>query len=239
MRPWSRLPTWWYRDDTRGLQRLHGGARAGQSQAALRVYLGACVIERPTDSFEVVASLSALERVTHLSRPMVSRGLALAADLGFIRVTRGGPTTASRIQLVCPEAEEGKAGGWAKLPNEEVANRLSRIPHRGIGGLTALKIYATLIAARPNDSAVVALRHVTLRDKTGAQPRDIRRGLNLLAIEGLVDVNTEDPAVRWGPEDERSRQAQRYRLAGRFETRRGDLRQPSPSAAVDLADVLS
>jgi hypothetical protein len=82
--------------------------------------------------------------------------------------------------------------------------------------LVALKVYATLVAARPNDSAVAQLRHVTLREKTGAQAVDIRRAITILGNEGLVEVNQEDPALRWEADNPRAKTAQRYRIAGRL-----------------------
>ena len=237
MRPWAKLPTWWYREDY-GLQQLLGGKQAGESQAALRVYLAAAILdERPVDSFEVVASLSRLEDVTGLSRPTVTKGLDRAEEAKLIRITRGGPTAASKIQLVCPEHEQEQAGGWAKLPGPEVLKRVPEIPHRGVGGLTALKIYATLIAARPNDDPVVKLRHMTLRAKTGVQSRDVRRGITLLGNVGLIDVNSEDPAFRWGLDNEQGRQAHRYLLHGKFDTRRGQLAIATPNPASSLTNL--
>lgn len=109
MKPWARLPTWWYRDEN-GLKGLRGGASASDSQAALRVYLGVAAIDRPANTFEVTASLSDLEAATDLSRPTVIRGLEAAENHGLIRVQRGSPTRASVISLVSPEAEAGRPG---------------------------------------------------------------------------------------------------------------------------------
>ncbi len=222
MKPWGRIPTWWYRDEN-GLDRLRGGSAASDSQAALRVYLAAAAIERPADTFEITASLSALEDATDLSRPTVVRGLRVAESHGLIRLQRGGPTSTSVISLVCPEAEEGRPGGWAKLPRPEVLRRIPRVSRRGAAGLVALKVYATLVAARPNDSAVAQLRHVTLREKTGAQAVDIRRAITILGNEGLVEVNQEDPALRWEADNPRAKTAQRYRIAGRLDAPKGRL----------------
>jgi len=176
--------------------------------------MGVAVLDQREEEFIVRASLTDLEEVTGLSRPMVVRGVEAAAEFGFFTVKRGGPVSASRFTLSCPQAEAGQAGGWAKLPRPEVIQRVPQIPHRGAGGLIALKIYLTLIAARPNNSLVSQLRHVTLRSKTGAQTRDLRRAISILGNEGLVDVNYEDPEVRWGTVGKEGRQAQRYILRG-------------------------
>lgn len=232
MRPWNSLPTWWYRSEEPGLVKLLGGARSGDSQAALRVVLGiASSDERPIGTFRVGLSLSELQDSSQLSRPKVLAGVALAQEHGFIRVERGGPTARNTYELVCPEFEAGESGGWAKMPNAEVLTRIPRLPHRGARALVALKVYMTLLAARQKGSAVVPLRHVTLREKTGAQPTDIRRAISMLAAEGLIDVNTEDPAERWQPADDRHRRAQRYHLVGKFADTRTRSNSVSPNGA--------
>lgn len=228
MKPWAKLPTWWYRDNERGLHCLRGGAQAGTSQSALRVTLGLAAIDVRDSDFSLTASLSQIQEATGLSRPMVIRGITRAGELGFIEVTRGTFTHASKYLLRCPEAEAGKAGGWAAMPRPEVLRRLPHIPHRGVGGLVAIKIYMTLLAARPNHSNACPLRHTTLRDKTGAQPRDIRKAITMLGNEGLIDVNYEDPAVRWGADSDQGREAQRYFIRGNLATPRKGSTAPSP-----------
>jgi len=227
VKPWSKVPTWWYRAPPTpypelgvvdGLMlssvfaRLRGGNQAGASQAALRVVLGLASADRKADTFEVVASLDDLEKLTELSRSMVLKGIALAVKHGFITYTPGRPREKSRFLLL--QAEGDGAGGWAKLPNEQTRTRIPKIPHRGDVGLAALKIYLTLLAARPNDNTVLALRHETLRFKTGCQTKHVRAAISLLANEGLIHVIREedpiDPAYK----------AQQYQICGKLDAPR-------------------
>lgn len=209
MRPWSKLPSWWFRPGQEALISLEGGQQAGTSQAALRVYLGLAAAERAdAASFEVQASFSDLEHMTRLSRVMVQRGIRRAVEAGLITYQPGGRRTRSTFELV--RLGEGP-GGWAKLPRREVQERVPRLPHRGAGALVALKLYLILVAGRHNDNSVVALKHVTLREKSGAQTNQIRAGISLLANEGLIHVITETGD---------GHAVQKYHLVGRLEAPR-------------------
>lgn len=210
MRPWSKLPSWWFRPGEEALIKLEGGRQAGASQAALRVYLGLVAAERKEAAgFDVQASLSNLEDLTKLSRVMVLRGIMRAKEAGLITYAPGGRRTPSTFELVRPD--DG-AGGWAKLPRQEVLNRVPRLPHRGATALVALKLYLILLAGRHNDNTVVALKHQTLREKSGAQTNQIRSAISLLANEGLIHVIVEDTG-----EDYR---VQKYQIVGRLDAPR-------------------
>lgn len=210
MRPWSKLPSWWFRPGEEALIGLKGGQQAGESQAALRVYLGLSSAERADPAgFDVQASLSELEDLTHLSRVMVLRGINRAVEAGLITYAPGGPQVSSTFQLVRPD--EG-SGGWAKMPIREVRERVPQLPHRGANALVALKLYLILLAGRSNTNTVVALKHTTMRDKSGAQPNQIRTGISLLANTGLIHVITETT--------DGEHQVQRYQLVGRLEAPR-------------------
>lgn len=214
MRPWSKFPTWWYRDLEGGLPLLVGGTKAGASQAALRVLLALGAADRPADSFISEVSLSDLEDLTTLSRSMVVKGIQGAVAHRLISYKAGRQGTKSRFELL--RADNDNLGGWAKLPIEPVRTRIPRITHRGDVALAALKIYLTLIAARPNNNLVVGLRHDTLRLKAGCQTRHVRSAISLLANEGLLHVVQEE-----GGGDVSGRyQAQRYAITGRLEAPR-------------------
>lgn len=191
--------------------KLQGGQKAGASQAVLRVLLALGAADRPVGSFDCMASLSDLQDLTGLSRSMVLKGIRGAVENGLIEYQPGKQGEKSRFVLVHPEGDG--AGGWAKLPIDKVRACIPRIPHRGAMALTALKIYLTLIAARPKDNAVVSLRHDTLRFKTGCQPHQVRAAISLLANEGLIHVIKEAEA-----DDGTGRyRAQQYLITGRLE----------------------
>lgn len=211
MRPWAKLPSWWFRPGDEALISLEGGQRAGTSQAALRVYLGLGAAERAdATNFDVRASLSDLEDLTQLSRVMAQRGIHRAVEAGLITYAPGDRRTPSLFSLV--RAEGDGAGRWAKLPRQEVIDRVPTLPHRGANPLVALKLYLILLAGRPNDNTVVALKHKTLRDKSGAQTNQIRAGISLLAAAGLIHVITENIGDDY--------RVQRYQLTGKLEAPR-------------------
>ncbi|MEA9813178.1 hypothetical protein VDF77_18285 [Xanthomonas campestris pv. raphani] len=158
-------------------------------------------------------SLDQLEELTKLSRSMVLKGITTAVAHGLIAYVPGKPRTKSTFTLL-QGSEESSAGGWAKLPNAQVRERIPKIPHRGDVGLTALKIYLTLIAARPSKNTVVSLRHDTMRLKTGCQPHHVRSALSLLALAGLIQVLREDDSD--GPRY----RAQQYQICGNLEAPR-------------------
>jgi len=210
MRPWSKLPSWWFRPGEEALIELEGGQQAGISQAALRVYLGLAAAERKDAAgFEVQASFSNLEDLTHLSRVMVLRGIHRASLAGLITYTPGGRRIPSTFELVRPD--DG-AGGWAKLPRREVLERVPRLPHRGANALIALKLYLILLAGRHNDNTVVALKHLTLREKSGAQTNQIRSAISLLANEGLIHVIADDTGDDY--------RVQKYQIVGKLDAPR-------------------
>ncbi|MCD9098066.1 hypothetical protein [Luteimonas fraxinea] len=218
MRPWSKLPSWWFKPGDEALVSLQGGQFAGTSQAALRVYLGLAAAERKdAASFEVEASLSHLEELTQLSRVMVLRGIHRGVEAGLLAYAPGNRKAASNFTLV--RADEG-AGGWAKLPRRQVIERIPKLPHRGVSALVALKLYLILLAGRHNNNAVVALQHKTLRDKSGAQANQIRAGISLLAAAGLIHVVTEDIGADY--------QVQRYQIVGQLEAPRRWNETPKP-----------
>lgn len=210
------LPTWWYRPGAEALVALRGGAQAGVSQAALRVYIALAATPHPNreaGSYLVHTTVSALEDLTGLSRSMVLKGICRAVEAQLIAYEPGDRRHPSTFTLL--RQGEQSAGGWAKLPMKQVHEKVPRLPHRGTAALAALKIYLTLIAARPNDNTVVGIRHSTLRLKTGCQTNQVRAAISMLANEGLVHVITEAPSDEHGND-----RAQRYQLIGRLDAPR-------------------
>lgn len=188
---------------------LRGGTGAGHSQAALRVLMGIAACDRPAMQLDARLSLDELQDLTLLSRSMVLHGIRLAEASAFIAYSPGKPRTKSHFTLL--QGDTPGAGGWAMLPNEQVRTRIPRIPHRGDVALAALKIYLTLVAARPNKNLVVRLRHDTLRDKTGCQARHVRSAISLLANEGLIHVLADDE------DGGQARPVQQYQICGKLD----------------------
>lgn len=191
MKHWETLPTWWNRQDPCPLIGLQGGNHAGTSQAALRVLLALAVSDRDKATYDVWSTLDELEELTGMSRNLVLRGIKRASDAGLIAYEAGGPRQKSHFHLTHPELAADTAGGWAKIPVEQVRKRMREIPMRGQAPLVSLKIYMLLLANRPNDNAVVRLSHERIQYKTGSQTRTIRSALSLLANVGLIHIIKE------------------------------------------------
>ena len=153
---------------------------------------------------------------------MVQRGIQRSVQAGLITYHPGSRRSGSTFELV---RQDDGAGGWAKLPRQEVLERVPRLPHRGSSALIALKLYLILVAGRHNDNSVVALKHITLREKSGAQTNQIRTGISLLANEGLIQVNSETGD---------GYAVQKYHLAGQLEARR----QWATAAPLNSASLL-
>jgi len=217
VKTWSKLPTFWYAQQPDVIPSFTGGAEAGRSQAGLRVLLALAAADRPASSYAVIASLTDLEEWTDLSRSMVLAGIRRAVVAGLITYEPGKQRAKSKFSLINPSES---AGGWAKLPLEQVREGTCRIPHRGDVALTALKIYLILIAARSNDNCVVSLRHETIRSKTGCQTRHLRAAISLLANAGLIhvinDFDLDEPTSMKASQY----RVQRYLIKGRLDAPR-------------------
>ena len=86
-RRFSKCPTWWVRNDDLGLKKFSGGKNAGTSISALKCILGISVsIDFWTRKAKL--SVSDLEALTGLSRPMVIRGLKELVELGIVVVDK-------------------------------------------------------------------------------------------------------------------------------------------------------
>jgi|SRR5690554_1348892 len=176
---WSALPTGRLREV--GIKSFPGGAQTGRSIAALKVLLGIALLA-DFKSRKIQTSLSDLEALTGLSRPMVIRGTEFLEDEGFIAVKRA---HTNEYELLCPENDPY----WAKLPTDLLRKNLSELPNRGMAVLAALKTYVLLISLRPNTSNEIAVTHKRIREETGIQPLHVRRALDVLFNHALISVS--------------------------------------------------
>lgn len=174
----AALPSWWFREGN-GVKIFEGGSQAGESIAALKVMISICLLMN-YHSKKAKNSLSDLEKLSGLSRPMVVKGIAALERQELIKVDRTGHI--SEYELL----ENADDKNFAKLPYERFRTRLAGLPNRGDVALGALKIYLTLAAIRPNNSADVAFGHENLRIYTGMQKRRIRPALDVLYSHNLI-----------------------------------------------------
>ncbi len=188
-RRFGKCPTWWVRDEQVGIQRFVGGKNAGSSISALKCILG---ISTSIDFWTRKAklSISDLEALTGLSRPMVIRGLKGLVDLGIIKVDK--TAHVHEYELTEPASDKG----WGKIPYERVRKQLPEMPNRGVIPLTALKIYLMLISLRSNESDSIPISYDTLLTYLGCQRAHIRPALDILYSHTLVRITLEGTDAR-------------------------------------------
>lgn len=192
MARWSALPTWWVRGQ--GISLFVGGDQAGRSIAAIKVLIAISLLAN-FNSHRARNSLSDLERLTGLSRPMVIAGIADLELKELLLVDRSGHV--NEYELIVPENDRN----WGKMPYETLRRHLAEISNRGAITLAALKIYLLLVSWRPNQSLTIAIGHEKIRDETGIQTRHVRPAIDILLNHTLVrlSVNEENaPGDRKG-----------------------------------------
>lgn len=186
MARWSALPTWWLREE--GLGIFTGGSQAGRSIAALKVLMAIALLAN-FNSRKARNSLSDLETLTGLSRPMVIRGVADLEDKGLLLVDRSGHV--NEYELAVP----GDDRNWGKMPYETLRRNLAEISNRGAITLGALKIYLLLVSWRPNQSLSIAIGHGKIRDETGIQARHVRPALDVLLNHTLIRLSINEGRI--------------------------------------------
>jgi DNA-binding transcriptional ArsR family regulator len=183
MERWAAFPTWWVRSGM--LKNLNAAAdTTGAHVAALKVYLAIAI---SADFFDLSAEVSVtrLELLTDLSRPMVTRAIKLLEEMGVLSVDRSGYRNVYRLL----QAEDQKH--WMRIPVSVARLRLKELPNGTAVGLAALKLYLVLLTVRPRGSHQTPISHRKLQKYTGVRPNMISRGLSLLAIHGLMRYASE------------------------------------------------
>lgn len=187
----ARCPTWWVREEILKTG-FKGGKHTGESIAGLK-----CIIAISHHvnfhTLEAELSYSSLEKLTGLSRPMVSKGLELIKTLGLVEIEHG---YRNKYKLI---EGRGDDDHWAKLPVDYLKRELPEIPNRGKVTLFALKFYIQLLADRPNTVNVMHMTYDTIRAKVGTQQRDIKPSIDILFNHNLISVfKSEDPEIGGG-----------------------------------------
>lgn len=183
MAKWSAVRTWWIRD--LGLSTFIGGQQTGASIAALKVLMAVALMADFRTS-KARNSLSDLEKLTGLSKPMVLRGIQELEQKAILRVDRSGHV--SEYEMTVAQKDEY----WCKLPYDLLRKQLPEITNRGVVTLSALKIYFLLASIRPNDSASVPIKHEKLREETGIQTRHVRPALDILINHSLIRLSVNE-----------------------------------------------
>jgi hypothetical protein len=184
-RKFSKCPTWWVRDPEQNLSKFVGGKSSGCGIAALK-----CLIALSSSidfwTRQAKLSLSDLEKLTGLSRPMVIRGLGRLVEAGIVLVDKTNHVHVYEL------TEKTGDSYWAKIPFDRVRKHLPEIGNRGEVYLTALKIYLVLVSIRPNESDSVAIGYEKIRDYVGCQRSKIRPALDVLYSHTLIRIAQSD-----------------------------------------------
>lgn len=181
-RKWFRFSTGWIR--VGDMSNFKGGQQSGESLAALKCLIA---MSRHSDFYSrlAVISLTDLQSLTGLSRPMVIKGIRFLESRSFVKRSLEGFTTTYFVDVKVLLSDNK----WAKLPFDMVGKALPFLPNRGSGGLAALKIYLYLASIRPNNDQVIYAKYETIRQGTNIQQKHVRIGLDLLIEHNLLRVS--------------------------------------------------
>lgn len=179
MKKFGQLPIWWIKN---GL--LHNVFRAddiGGGIAAMKCLLALSVnIDFYSRTAQI--SLTDLEDLTGLSRPMITKGLKKLEENNIVRIDREPFINIYELTIQNNDSQ------WAKTPVDSVKNHLRTISNRGMAPFVALKIYILLLSYRYRANTAVKLSHGTMRDRTGVQTNQIRFGLDVLYCSRLIHL---------------------------------------------------
>lgn len=178
MSRWSSFPRRWVFER---LSRFPAGPNSGAHMAALRVYL-ALALRADFNDRLVSISLTDLQTLTGLSRPMVTKGIATAVSTSLITVDATGYRHTYRLR-----DHEGDPA-FAKIPTARLCTALPKLPTRGFHALDALKVYLALVLVRPRDSFTVPISVRNLADRSHVQPRRVRPAIDVLLNHRLIRI---------------------------------------------------
>ena len=173
------LPNWWFRNE-KLFSELKGN-QTGEGIAAMKCLLALSVlIDFYTKEADV--SITDIEAVTGLSRPMVIKGLAKLKNLEIIDVDKTNYRNNYKLLVKSTDL------CWAKVPLNMIRKQLKVISNRGIAPFVALKIYITLLSLRYQDKVNVKVSHEKIREYTKIQPNQIRAGLDVLFSCSMIHL---------------------------------------------------
>ena len=184
-RDWVRLPTRWISDGRSKEFRWV----AGEGSNAVAALMLLAVIAHHADG-DTGATFLTYDRLTHctgLSRAKVARGLAVLDSKELIERQESGR---SSYKL----ASYSKERGWGKLPARRLYNANGEITFfhelklRSRTELDALKLYYHFVERRSESSNLAHIGYDKITDYTGLGRTSIRRGISLLAANGMVHV---------------------------------------------------
>lgn len=180
---WVRLPTQWI--ERKRLVEFTWIKGQGGKQIAALISLIA-IAHRTDDEGIARMTYDEIEHVTGMSRATVAAGLDVLEKRGLLIREPEGQST---FRL----AEYKLSGGWAKLPAKGLYNRgeltfAQNFGKRNKGELFALKLYLLFVSRRDRKLNIAMLNYTSIMEYTGLQRHQIRQGLSVLTLNGMIHV---------------------------------------------------
>ncbi|MDX0439140.1 hypothetical protein GOD34_29015 [Sinorhizobium medicae] len=180
---WVRFPTEWIEQ-----KRLHEFVwRQGEGGSQIAALINLIAIAHRTDE-EGIARMTydQIEFVTGMSRATVAAGLDILEKQDLLIREPEGQSTYKLANFKLHE-------GWAKLPAKGLYDRgalgfAQNFGKRSKGELFALKLYLLFVSRRDRKLNLAMLNYTSITEYTGLQRHQIRQGLSVLTLNGLVHV---------------------------------------------------
>lgn len=198
----GRFPSKWVKDG--GLWQFSAKTRQGDHIAALKLYLVAAAYG-DFSSWTATMSLSDIEDVTKLSRPMIVRGGNVLVNNRIILKGRS-KQTSTYLMMV-----EGSPS-WAKVPQDIIRRGLRSIPNRGRTSLACLRAYILFLALRDNKTNETKISYERISRYIGVRAADMRSAISILVNCGFIEVIR----ARYDELDEESYSHNVYVMKGDF-----------------------
>jgi hypothetical protein len=181
---WVKLPTNWIQKDG-GLKRLGWNSTRRSDNIAALMVLIALAHHADQDNGIAKITYDDLIRITDLCRAKVSAGLNVLDELGVVGRDPQGRSTYKLVGF-----DDNR---WGKLPQKRLYSHncitfFSEFHLRTRSELDALKLYLLFIAFRNNTSNMAHISYDKIEEHTGIYRGEIKKGLNILAANGLVHV---------------------------------------------------
>jgi DNA-binding transcriptional ArsR family regulator len=177
------LPTQWV--ERKRLAEFTWVKGTGGSQIAALITLIA-IAHRTDDEGIARMTYDEIEHVTGMSRATVAAGLDVLENRGLLIREPEGQST---YRL----ADFNLSGGWAKLPAIGLYDRgalsfAQNFGKRSKGELFALKLYLLFVSRRDRKLNLALLNYTSITEYTGLQRHQIKQGLSVLTLNGMVHV---------------------------------------------------
>ena len=199
MKEWSRMPSYWLRDEESlplAAMKWVGGNKSDQI-AALMIYIALThnASDKPSAGNPEIGisklTYSEIGEITGLSRAKIAGGLKVLFELEVVSSIGIGRNNVYKI--VNYEAH----GGWAKLPAKGLYSKdfskievFHKFHLRTKNELNALKLYLIIVALRNDATNYAQVGYDKLSRYTGIHRSEIKSALSLLINMGLIQVDS-------------------------------------------------